>query len=147
MQKAGWRCVCSDSKKSSPRVSSSKFLSVMFVIMVITAFAASAFIAQNERKMLKQSLLDKGQSLGSYIAKLSKDPLIMKDYIQLDAIVKDITQDPEVAYATVQDADGKVLTSLYASINYQVPGLKAAVATAPKNSELPELIAAIKKSG
>ena len=124
-----------------------KFLSVMFVIMVITAFAASAFIAQNERKMLKQSLLDKGQSLGSYIAKLSKDPLIMKDYIQLDAIVKDITKDPEVAYATVQDADGKVLTSLYASINYQVPGLKAAVATAPKNSELPELIAAIKKSG
>ena len=124
-----------------------KFLSVMFVIMVITAFAASALIAQNERKMLKQSLLDKGQSLGSYIAKLSKDPLIMKDYIQLDAIVKDITKDPEVAYATVQDADGKVLTSLYASINYQVPGLKAAVATAPKNSELPELIAAIKKSG
>jgi len=124
-----------------------KFLSVMFVIMVITAFAASAFIAQNERKMLKQSLLDNGQSLGSYIAKLSKDPLIMKDYIQLDAIVKDITKDPEVAYATVQDADGKVLTSLYASINYQVPGLKAAVATAPKNSELPELIAAIKKSG
>lgn len=124
-----------------------KFLSVMFVIMAITAFAASAFIAQNERKMLQQSLFDKGQSLGSYLAKLSKDPLIMKDYIQLDAIVKDITKDPEVAYATVQDADGKVLTSLYASINYQVPGLKAATATVPKNAELPELIAAIKKAG
>ncbi len=124
-----------------------KFLSVMFVIVIITAFAASAFIAQNERKMLRQSLLDKGQSLGSYIAKLSKDPLIMKDYIQLDAIVKDITKDPEVAYATVQDAGGKMLTSLYASINYQVPGLKAAAATVSKDGELSEIIAAIKKSG
>jgi methyl-accepting chemotaxis protein len=124
-----------------------KFLSVMFIIMVITAFAASAFIAQNERKMLKQSLFDKGQSLGSYLAKLSKDPLIMKDYIQLDAIVKDITKDPEVAYATVQDTDGKVLTSLYASVNYQVPGLKAATAAVPKNGDLAEIIAAIKKAG
>lgn len=124
-----------------------KFLSVMFIIMVITAFAASAFIAQNERKMLKQSLFDKGQSLGSYLAKLSKDPLIMKDYIQLDAIVKDITKDPEVAYATVQDTDGKVLTSLYASVNYQVPGLKAATATVSKNGDLAEIIEAIKKAG
>ncbi len=124
-----------------------KFLSVMFVIMVITAFAASALIAQNERKMLRQSLLDKGQSLGSYIAKLSKDPLIMKDYIQLDAIVKDITKDQEVAYATVMDQGGKLLTSLYASVNYQVPGLKAAAATVPKDSELSEIISAIKKAG
>jgi len=124
-----------------------KFLSVMFIIMIITAFAASAFIAQNERKMLKQSLLDKGQSLGSYIAKLSKDPLIMKDYIQLDAIVKEITKDPEVAYATVQDEGDKLLTSLYASINHQVPGLKAATAAMPKDSELSETIAAIKKAG
>ena len=124
-----------------------KFLSVMFIIMMISAFAASAFIAQNERKMLKQSLLDKGQSLGSYIAKLSKDPLIMKDYIQLDAIVKEITKDPEVAYATVQDEGDKLLTSLYASINHQVPGLKAATAAMPKDSELSETIAAIKKAG
>jgi methyl-accepting chemotaxis protein len=97
--------------------------------------------------MLKQSLFDKGQSLGSYLAKLSKDPLIMKDYIQLDAIVKDITKDPEVAYATVQDTDGKVLTSLYASVNYQVPGLKAATATVSKNGDLAEIIEAIKKAG
>ncbi len=124
-----------------------KFLSVMFVIVIVTAFAASAFIAQNERKMLRQSLLDKGQSLGSYIAKLSKDPLIMKDYIRLDAIVKDITKDPEVAYATVQDAGGKMLTSLYSSINYQVPGLKAATATVSKDGELSEIIAAIKNAG
>src|SRR3989337_41653 len=82
-----------------------KFLSVMFVIMVITAFAASAFIAQNERKMLKQSLFDKGQSLGSYLAKLSKDPLIMKDYIQLDIVFHD-----ERVFAELRQVRTKALT-------------------------------------
>jgi methyl-accepting chemotaxis protein len=147
MQQVGWEVPMFIFKKKLAESIQFKFLSVMFVIMVITAFAASALIAQNERKMLKQSLFDKGQSLGSYLAKLSKDPLIMKDYIQLDAIVKDITKDPEVAYATVQDTDGKVLTSLYASVNYQVPGLKAATATVSKNGDLAEIIEAIKKAG
>jgi methyl-accepting chemotaxis protein len=147
MQQVGWEVPMFIFKKKLAESIQFKFLSVMFIIMVITAFAASAFIAQNERKMLKQSLFDKGQSLGSYLAKLSKDPLIMKDYIQLDAIVKDITKDPEVAYATVQDTDGKVLTSLYASVNYQVPGLKAATATVSKNGDLAEIIEAIKKAG
>src|SRR3990170_5153971 len=147
MRQVGWEVPMFIFKKKFTESIQFKFLSVMFVIMVITAFAASAFIAQNERKMLKQSLLDKGQSLGSYIAKLSKDPLIMKDYIQLDAIVKEITKDPEVAYATVQDEGDKLLTSLYASINHQVPGLKAATAAMPKDSELSETIAAIKKAG
>ncbi len=124
-----------------------KFLSVMFIIMFMTAFAASAFIAQNERKMLKQSLLDKGQSLGSYIAKLSRDPLIMKDYIQLDAIVKEVTKDPEVAYAVIQDEGGKPLTSLYSSLNYQIPGLKTIASALPKDSELAAITTAIKKAG
>ena len=45
-----------------------KFLSVIFFIMLVTTLAASALIAQNERAQMKQSLLDKGQSLGAYIA-------------------------------------------------------------------------------
>ena len=84
-----------------------KFLSVMFIIMFITAIVASAFLAQNERKQRKQSLVDKGQSLASYMAKLSKDPLIMRDFIQLDGIVKEVNKDPEVAYALVKDMEGK----------------------------------------
>ncbi len=124
-----------------------KFLSVMFIIMVLTTLAASALIAKNERDMLKQSLLEKGQSLGSYISKISREPLLLKDYIQLDSIVKEVNKDQEVAYAAISDNGGKILTSLYGSLNYQIPHIKAIASGLPKDSELPEVIEAINKSG
>lgn len=119
----------------------------MFGIMFVTAFTASALIFKNEQSLFKQSLLDKGQSLSSYISKLAKDPLIMKDSIQLDAIVKEVNKDPEVAYAIIQDQGGKNLTSLYASLNYQIPNLKAITSALPKESEMTDIIAAIRKTG
>src|SRR5574341_2252045 len=122
-----------------------KFLGVMFIIMVITTLLATAMIAQNENSQLKQSLLGKGQSLASYIAKLSKDPLLMKDYIQLDAVVNEVNKDPEVAYAVIYGKDGKPLTTTNASLNFQIPNLKAAVVSRPKDSELAEILDNIKK--
>ncbi len=124
-----------------------KFLSVMFIIMFITAIVASAFLAQNERKQRKQSLIDKGQSLASYMAKLSKDPLIMRDFIQLDGIVKEVNKDPEVAYALVKDTEGKLITSASASLNYQIPGLKSITGALPKDSDLGDAVEAINRSG
>ena len=123
-----------------------KFLGVMFAIMIIAAVGGSVLIAQNERGMLKQSLLDKGQSLASYIAKLSRDQLIMKDYIQLDAIVKEVNKDPEVAYAVVIDVDGRILTSLAASINMQIKGVKTALDRLSKDTDLVKNIDAIKNT-
>ena len=122
-----------------------KFLSVMFVILLITALGASAFIAKNEQRMLQQSLLAKGESLGSYMAKLSTDPLVLQDYIQLDSIVKEVNKDPEVAFAVIQDTSGKLLTSLYASVNYRLPGLEAMTSSLPEDSEIEDVITAIRK--
>jgi len=122
-----------------------KFLGVMFIIMVITTLLATAMIAQNENAQLKQSLLGKGQSLASYIAKLSKDPLLMKDYIQLDAVVNEVNKDPEVAYAVIYGKDDKPLTTTNASLNFQIPNLKAAAASLPKDSELAEILDHLKK--
>src|SRR5574341_2533162 len=124
-----------------------KFLGVMFIIMVITTLLAAAMIAQNENSQLKQSLLGKGQSLASYIAKLSKDPLLMKDYIQLDAVVKEVNKDPEVAFAVIYDKDDKPLTATYASLNVQIAGIKDVPTALPNESELPERLALIKKKG
>ncbi len=124
-----------------------KFLGVMFVIVIVTALAASVLIARNEREMLKQSLLAKGDSLGSYMAKLSKDPLLTKDFVQLDDIVKEVNKDTEVSYAIIQDRDGKALTTLNASIDYQAPEIKAIASSLPKNSDMMDVVAAIKKAG
>jgi methyl-accepting chemotaxis protein len=124
-----------------------KFLFLMFLLMFITAIAAGVLIANNERRMLKQSLLDKGQSLGSYMAKLSKDQLIMKDYIQLDAIVKEVNKDAEVAYAVVYDENNRVVTSVYASLNTMVPSIKEITAKLPKDADIETIMAAVQKAG
>ena len=65
-----------------------KFLVVMSGILFISTVVLSSVIAINERKMLMHSLTTKGQKFASYIAKLSIDPLIMKDSIQLDSFCK-----------------------------------------------------------
>ena len=124
-----------------------KFLSIIAVILLVCTVAGSALIALSQRAMLKHSLLDKGQSLGSYIAKLSKEPLIMKDSIQLDSIVNELNKDEEVVYTAVKDGNGNLLSSRFASLNHEVPGLKAFLARLPKDNELPDILAAIKKAG
>jgi len=124
-----------------------KLMSVMLLILAITTLAASAIIAMNERAQMKQSLLGKGQSLGAYIAKLSREPLLSRDYVQLDAIVKEVNSDQEVAYAIVLDKDDKPRTTTYASLNFQLSGLKAATAALPRDAGLPEMLSVLKKSG
>ncbi len=65
-----------------------KFVRDISIILFISTCVLSTVIAINEGMMLKRSLMTKGRSFASYIAKLSQDPLIMKDSIQLDSIDK-----------------------------------------------------------
>lgn len=121
-----------------------KFFQVICVILVLSTFALSAIVALNERRMLENALKTKGQGLASYIAKLGKDPLIMNDGIQLDAIVHEAIRDGEIVYAFIQDSQGNLVTSQYASIDYLSPRLKGILHGLPKDSELKDIIAAIK---
>ena len=122
-----------------------KFLVVMSGILFISTVVLSSVIAINERKMLMHSLTTKGQKFASYIAKLSIDPLIMKDSIQLDSFVNEAHKDEDILYIVIHDAQGNPITSQYASINYQSPRLKTILPELSKDSELPDIIAAIKK--
>jgi methyl-accepting chemotaxis protein len=124
-----------------------KFLSVISVILLITTIGSSALIARNEKVLLRHSLEKKGSSLVSYIAKLSKDPLIMKDSIQLDSIVHELNKDEEVVYTLIRDAAGNILTSRFSSLNSQVPGIKEIIEGLPKDSELRDTLAVIKTAG
>lgn len=122
-----------------------KFLVVMSSILFISTVVLSSVIAINERKLLMHSLTTKGQNFVSYIAKLSIDPLIMKDTIQLDYFVNEAKKDEDIIYIVIEDADENIITSQYASINYQSPRLKTILPELSKDSELPDIIAAIKK--
>ena len=122
-----------------------RFLLLISGIFLVGTAVISLIVGINERKMLKRILTSKGQVLATYIAKQSQDPLIMKDYLQLDTIVNDANEDVDIVYAVIQDSQGKTVTSLYASINYQSPGVKSLVSSLPKYSQLSDVVGAIQK--
>jgi PAS domain S-box-containing protein len=121
-----------------------RFLCVISLALVVSTIVLSSVIAWNEGVALKNSQAANGQSLASFIAKLSKDALVMHDGIQLDAIVNEANKD-DIVYTLILDEQDKILTSQYASINYRSPRFTAILSGLPRDMELPEIIEAIKK--
>jgi len=122
-----------------------QFIWEISLILLAGTCVLSTVVAFNEGMMLKRSLATKGRSFASYIAKLSQDPLIMRDQIQLDSIVNQANKDEDILYAVVRDRVGKPVTSQYASINYPSPRLRHILTGMPKESELQDLIDAVKE--
>ncbi len=121
-----------------------RFLVVISVILLASTIVLSSVIAWNEGMALKNSLVANGERLASFIAKLSKDAIVMNDDIQLDAIVNEANKD-DIAYTYILDEEDNILTSQYASINYRSPRFVAILSGLPRDLELRELIEAIKK--
>ena len=121
-----------------------RFFCVIVTILLIGTIVLSSVIALNERRLLKNSLLANGQSLALFMAKLSRDALVMKDTIQLDAIVNEANKE-DIAYTVISDEQGNFLTSQYASINYLSPRFMSILSRLSRDSELPDIINAIKK--
>lgn len=122
-----------------------RLLSVIIVVLLAGTAILSAALAANARAMLERSLMTKAQGLAAFIAKLSQDPLVLKDSIGLDAIVNDANRDEDVITTVIRDARGGLLTSRYASINVHSRRVKAVLAELPKDSDLPTILAAIKR--
>ncbi|MDA8123835.1 MAG: PAS domain S-box protein [Deltaproteobacteria bacterium] len=120
-----------------------RFLRNLLLILLTGTGLLSGVIAVNEGVMLNHSLETKGLSFAAYIAKLSQDPLLTEDVIQLDAIVNEATKDEDILYAVIRNAQGVPVTSQHASINYQSPRLKGILEDLPTERKMPEIIAAI----
>jgi PAS domain S-box-containing protein len=115
----------------------------MSLILLIDTIVLSSVIAVNEKRMLTNTLLNKGQSLTSFIAQISKDAVVMRDVMQLDALVNDANKE-DIVYTVISDENGKLLTSQYASINYRSPRFAAILSGLPRDSELHDIIDSIK---
>ncbi len=122
-----------------------KFLVVISSILFVSTFVLTTVIGINQKKMLDHSLMTKGKNFASYIAKLSLDPLIMKDYLQLDFFVNEANKDEDILYIIVQDAQGNIMTSQYSSINYRSPRLTAVLSAVSKDSDVRDIIAIVQK--
>jgi two-component system sensor kinase FixL len=121
-----------------------RFLGFISSILLLSTIVLSTVIAINEKAMLLHSLMSKGTSFTSYIAKLSQDPLIMKDYILLDSLVNEANKDDDFLYCLIQDPQGKIVTSQYSGINYKSPRISALLAGLPRDIELPDILTHIK---
>jgi two-component system, cell cycle sensor histidine kinase and response regulator CckA len=132
-------------KEKSNRSLRFRFLSVMSGILLFGTLVVSLAIAINEERMFRESFTSMGKSLASYIGILSKEPLIMQDRTQLDAIVYNANKDEYISYVMISDDQGISLTSLYASVNYRLPSIKAILLDLSKEYELLDIIEAIKR--
>ena len=122
-----------------------KFLKDLIGVLFLGTLVLITVIGLNEWRMMNRALVTKGRSFATYIAKLSSEPMVMKDEIQLDAIVSDANNDEDILFAVIHNTAGKLVTSQFASINYRSPRLKSILKNQPKESELQDLINAIRK--
>jgi PAS domain S-box-containing protein len=122
-----------------------KFLKDVSIILLISTCVLTTVIAVNERIVLKDSLTTKGLSYASNIAKRNENALIVGGNVQLDSVLSELITDEEVIYTIIEDNKGNILTTQFESINYKWPGLKEILPTLSRDSELPDIIAAIKK--
>ena len=121
-----------------------RFLIVMSFIFLSGTVIISLIIAHEEGHMLKDSLMNRGRSLASYMAKISSDPLIMKNSVLLDEIVMGAVREDDIAYAVIQNEQGAALTSPFASMNYRMPDIHSLLQKFPATDELQKMIDRVK---
>ena len=119
------------------------FAANTFATLFVGTVVLSLVVGLDERRILRRSLDTKGKALASYIAKMSRDPVLTKDPVELDAIVNEATRDEEILYAVVRDAGGTLVTSLYASLNFRSPSVRRALDELPPEADLREVLAAV----
>ena len=124
-----------------------KFFRIIGIVLLVSTVAGTAFIALKERQTLRRFLSDKGHSLSTYIANISRDPILLKDSMQLDAIVSEVNKDQDVLFTVILDNEGTMLTTPMASFNDRHPAMKKILAGLPKESEVPIILAAIRTAG
>ena len=127
-------------KTKSGRGIQFKFLMILLFVFLVGTSVIILVFAINNSRMQKESLTTMGYSLVSYIAKLSKDPVLQHDTVGLDAIVNDANKNEYIAYAVISDTQGTPLTSLYASINYYLPAVKTVLVDSPEVNGISDVI-------
>ena len=121
-----------------------KFMMIVVSVLIVSSVISSVMITIRERTTLREALLDKGQSLAAYIAKLSWEPLLMNETTQLDAIVSEINKEKDVIFAVIKNMEDAALTSPSLSVNRTLPGLEQILAKVSANGSLKDIITALR---
>ena len=117
-----------------------KFTITLATVLCCGTLLLIGAISVNEWYTEQENLLKKGDGLAQYIARISEDPLIMKDAIQLDNIVNEVKYDEEILYTAVFDENGEAVTSPFASINFKSPQIISLRDKLQKFTDLPLML-------
>ncbi|WP_136514155.1 hybrid sensor histidine kinase/response regulator [Geomonas edaphica] len=119
-------------------------LSFSIVLVFSVAVAVTLFVAQ--RNKLELTLENKGKAFASYISSVCTDALILKDTLQLDALVSEV-HDDEIIYTIIEDADGIPQTTAFASLNRSHPQVKHILENLPSDASVSTVVDRLKKDG
>jgi methyl-accepting chemotaxis protein len=89
-----------------------KFLVGIILVLFAISVALVVLLGISQKNALMRQLKDKGDNITRFLAAISVDPILSFNFSYLQAYVKDISRDKEVAYAVVQDKEGNPLTRL-----------------------------------
>src|SRR5262245_3628641 len=85
-------------------------LSLLITTLVALAVAfVGFFLLREQQQSLTVEMTKRGSTIAENFAASAKTPLLTGDELTLAVLVKDAMRDPDVAYAVVADADGKIL--------------------------------------
>ena len=122
-----------------------RFMLVMLAILTTSSVLATWLVARRQAASLEQSLVDRGHSLGAFMAKLSWEPLLTNETTELDGVVADVTKsEDDVAWAVVFDPNGIPMTSPDVSINAAAPGVEGILVTLAKDTTLLDKLKALR---
>ena len=117
-------------------------LSSSIVLVFSVAVAVTLFVAQ--RNKLELTLENKGRAFASYISSVCTDALILKDTLQLDALVSEV-HDDEIIYTIIEDADGIPQTTPFASLNRSHPQIKNILSKLASDASVSTVVDRLKK--
>ncbi len=124
-----------------------RFLKRICFILFISTCLLSGTLAYNIDSLLQESLTSKGRSLATNIVKRNENAILISGSTRLENVLTELITDEEIAYTTITDNQGKLLTSQFESINYKWPELNEILPRLPKGIDLPDMLEALKKEG
>ncbi|MFA5073633.1 MAG: methyl-accepting chemotaxis protein [Nitrospirota bacterium] len=110
------------------RIASSMWLKFMIVLTVVI----SVFLVLNTILIMRvltegqYAVLEKrGHDMGRFFAKAITDPLLHRDYITVNGLVREAAESPDMLYVYVTDASQSIISTAYAAFNRTRPDMKA----------------------
>jgi signal transduction histidine kinase len=121
-----------------------KFFGMMLGILLIAGSITAVLVVGAQNRLNNNRLQREGEKVCSYLARINLDPLIAKNFVQVDSNIKDAVDNNDVLYIILRDQDARAVNSFFTSLNFSQPFVKDVVARLPKGYDLAMVVAAIK---